>query len=260
MKYRVAADIGGTFTDFVIEDTENKKTLTSKVLSNPSNASIAVLKGLKESISNFNEINFLVHGTTVGLNAFLERKGARVLLIMTSGISDTYTIARGDRKTLYDVQYRKPKQLASRKDVHEVYERMSWEGKVIEPLDEKSFQLIIKKINNEKIKQLISYCKLSDFIETLHLKEDTNVGELGSRISEGQKQRIGLARALYKDPEILVLDEFTSSLDVETENEIMKIIESLKGKKTIFIISHRQNAIKYCNKVLDASELNKNVN
>ena len=151
MKYRVAADIGGTFTDFVIEDTENKKTLTSKVLSNPSNASIAVLKGLKESISNFNEINFLVHGTTVGLNAFLERKGARVLLIMTSGISDTYTIARGDRKTLYDVQYRKPKQLASRKDIHEVQERMSWEGKVIEPLDEKSFHPIIKKINNEKI-------------------------------------------------------------------------------------------------------------
>ena len=118
----------------------------------------------------------------------------------------------------------------------------------------------LNEINNEKIKQLISYCKLSDFIETLHLKEDTNVGELGSRISEGQKQRIGLARALYKDPDILVLDEFTSSLDVETENEIMKIIENLKGKKTIFIISHRQNAIKYCNKVLDASEFNKNVN
>ena len=167
MKYRVAADIGGTFTDFVIEDTENKKTLTSKVLSNPSNASIAVLKGLKESISNFNEINFLVHGTTVGLNAFLERKGARVLLIMTSGISDTYTIARGDRKTLYDVQYRKPKQLASRKDIHEVQERMSWEGKVIEPLDEKSFHPIIKKINNEKIKA-VAICFLHSYINPEH--------------------------------------------------------------------------------------------
>jgi len=167
MKYRVAADIGGTFTDIVIEDYKSKKTSTSKVLSAPHNAASAVLNGLKKRISDFTEINFLVHGTTVGLNAFLERKGSRVLLIMTSGISDTYTIARGDRKTLYDVQYRKPKQLTSRKDVHEVTERMSWEGKIIEPIDKRSFIPIIKKINDEKIKA-VAICFLHSYINPKH--------------------------------------------------------------------------------------------
>lgn len=167
MKYRVAADIGGTFTDIVIEDYKSKKTSTSKVLSAPHNAASAVLNGLKKRISDFTEINFLVHGTTVGLNAFLERKGSRVLLIMTSGISDTYTIARGDRKTLYEVQYRKPKQLTSRKDVHEVTERMSWEGKIIEPIDKRSFIPIIKKINDEKIKA-VAICFLHSYINPKH--------------------------------------------------------------------------------------------
>jgi len=167
MKYRVAADIGGTFTDIVIEDYKSKKTSTSKVLSAPHNAASAVLNGLKKRISHFTEINFLVHGTTVGLNAFLERKGSRVLLIMTSGISDTYTIARGDRKTLYEVQYRKPKQLTSRKDVHEVTERMSWEGKIIEPIDKRSFIPIIKKINDEKIKA-VAICFLHSYINPKH--------------------------------------------------------------------------------------------
>ena len=167
MKYRVAADIGGTFTDIVIEDYKSKKTSTSKVLSAPHNAASAVVNGLKKRISHFTEINFLVHGTTVGLNAFLERKGSRVLLIMTSGISDTYTIARGDRKTLYEVQYRKPKQLTSRKDVHEVTERMSWEGKIIEPIDKRSFIPIIKKINDEKIKA-VAICFLHSYINPKH--------------------------------------------------------------------------------------------
>ena len=167
MKYRVSADIGGTFTDIVIEDSKKKNIFTSKVLSTPKNPAFAVLDGLKKKINNFNQINFLVHGTTVGLNAFLERKGSRVLLIMTSGISDTYTIARGDRKTLYDVQYRKPKQLVSRKDVHEVKERMSWEGKIIEKIDKKSFVSIIKKIKYENIKA-VAICFLHSYLNPSH--------------------------------------------------------------------------------------------
>ena len=167
MRYRVAADIGGTFTDIVIEDRKHKKNLTTKILSTRQNPAIAVLDGLKKNIDDFKEINFLVHGQTVGLNAFLERKGSRVLLIMTSGISDTYTIARGDRKTLYDVQYRKPKQLVPRKDVHEVNERMSWEGKIIQKLDKKGFIPIIKKIKNENIKA-VAICFLHSYINPQH--------------------------------------------------------------------------------------------
>ena len=164
---RVAVDIGGTFTDIVVEDIKKKYSITYKILSSPKNPALAVIDGLKNNINFFNEINFLVHGTTVGLNAFLERKGSRVLLIMTSGISDTYTIARGDRKVLYDVQYQKPKQLIPRMDVHEVRERMSWEGKVIEKLKTKDFQAIIKKIKKENIKS-IAVCFLHSYVNPKH--------------------------------------------------------------------------------------------
>ena len=165
--YRVAVDIGGTFTDIVVENIKKKYSTTYKVLSSPNNPALAVVDGLKNSINFFDEINFLVHGTTVGLNAFLERKGSRVLLIMTSGISDTYTIARGDRKALYDVQYQKPKQLIPRMDVHEVKERMSWEGKVIDKLQINDFKAIIKKIKKENIKS-VAICFLHSYVNPKH--------------------------------------------------------------------------------------------
>ena len=73
---------------------------------------------------------------------------------------------------------------------------------------------------------------------------DTKVGERGAQISGGQSQRIGIARALYNDPSIILFDEATSSLDVNTENEVMKSIDSLKGDKSIILITHRISTLK----------------
>ena len=77
----------------------------------------------------------------------------------------------------------------------------------------------------------------------------TKIGNLGSRISGGQKQRIAIARALYINPEILVIDEGTSSLDLDNENKIMEEINKIKRDKTIIIVSHRPNALTYCDKI-----------
>ena len=167
MVYRVAADIGGTFTDIVIENTSDKVFSTIKVLSTPQNPAIAVLEGLKKNISNIDEIDFIVHGTTVGLNAFLERKGSRVLLVMTAGISDTYTIARGDRKELYNVQYTKPEVLVPRKDVVEVRERMKWNGDILTNINKEDIITIIKKINDEDIKA-VAICFLHSYVNPEH--------------------------------------------------------------------------------------------
>ena len=167
MVYRVAADIGGTFTDIVIENKSEKNFLTIKVLSTPQNQAIAVLEGLKKNIPNINEIEFLVHGTTVGLNSFLERKGSRVLLVMTSGISDTYTIARGDRKELYNVQYTKPEVLVPRKDVVEVRERMQWNGDILTNINEEDINVIINKINDEDI-NAVAICFLHSYVNPAH--------------------------------------------------------------------------------------------
>jgi N-methylhydantoinase A len=80
--YRVAMDIGGTFTDFVVFDGTDHGAITSgKVLTTPANPAEGVLEGLRQFVADPARIEFLVHGTTVGLNAFLERRGTRPLLV-----------------------------------------------------------------------------------------------------------------------------------------------------------------------------------
>ena len=88
--FRVSADIGGTFTDIVVADEDAGRTVTAKVLSTPKNPADGVLEGLANMVEDPGAIEFLVHGTTVGLNAFLERKGARVLLLATRGVRNSY--------------------------------------------------------------------------------------------------------------------------------------------------------------------------
>ena len=85
---------------------------------------------------------------------------------------------------------------------------------------------------------------LEDFIKSLKDKENTRLGDNGILISGGQKQRISIARELYKNVELLILDEATSSLDSETESIIQKNIDTLHGNFTIVIIAHRLSTIK----------------
>lgn len=165
--YRVAADIGGTFTDFVIEDQSTGGVRIGKVPTTPENPARGILNGVGQLIDDPEDIEFFVHGTTVGLNAFLERRGARVLLLMTEGIADTYTIARGHREELYKLHYRKPKQLVPRKDVHEVTERLGWDGSVIKPLDESSLSPIIEKVKAENI-PAVAVCLLHAYANPEH--------------------------------------------------------------------------------------------
>lgn len=150
-RYRISADIGGTFTDFVVMESDPGKVFTGKVLSTPKNPALAVLQGIQQLIPTPGDIEFLVHGTTVGINAFLERKGARVLLVTTAGLRDSYSIARGDRTELYTLKYHKPERLVPRRDVHEVRERIKWDGMVLEPLRAEDFQPITEKVKREKI-------------------------------------------------------------------------------------------------------------
>ena len=148
--YRVSADIGGTFTDIVVEPSDGP-VFVGKVETTSENPAGGVINGIKNLVPDLSDVDFFVHGTTVGLNAFLERKGERVLLIATSGLGDAYTIARGNRHSLYELRYEKPQQLVPRRDVHEVRGRLAWDGKVIEPLKRSDFDPIIEKVRSEGI-------------------------------------------------------------------------------------------------------------
>ena len=100
--------------------------------------------------------------------------------------------------------------------------------------------------------------KLKIFNSNGNLKKliNFNIGEFGKKLSGGQKQRIAIARALYRDPEILIFDEATSALDSKTEKEIMNLIYSLRKEKTIIFISHKLNTLKYCDKIIKVNKTN----
>ena len=125
-------------------------------------------------------------------------------------------------------------------------------------LDEK------QNIDPKKLSDALFYSGVSEFIDKLNKGLDTIVGEKGSILSGGQVQRIALARLLYQDPKILILDEFTNSLDPEGEDFILKKLELLKRKKgkNFFIISHKIKPLKICDEiiVLENGEISKKYN
>lgn len=134
--YRVSMDIGGTFTDIVTFNESTGEFRATKASTTPGHLSTGVLGGLESIIDDLADIDFIVHGTTQGLNAFLERRGVRVLLLATDGVQDVYHIARGPRLRLYDAQYRKPEPLVERKDVIGIAGRFQYDGSELVPLDE----------------------------------------------------------------------------------------------------------------------------
>lgn len=111
-----------------------------------------------------------------------------------------------------------------------------------------------ENIDEKKIEEVLKYACLEEWVADLPDGINTKMGEFGSRMSGGQKQRVCIARALYFDPEILIMDEATSALDYDTEQEIMENINMLRGKATLIIIAHRLRTIEGCDFVYQVSD------
>ena len=117
-----------------------------------------------------------------------------------------------------------------------------------------AFGIEKKNIDFKKVKYALKTAQIERFIEDLEDGINTRVGERGIQLSGGQKQRIGIARALYHNPEILIFDEATASLDSKTEKELMKAIYQLKNQKTIIMIAHRVSTLSGCHKIYEIKE------
>ena len=111
-----------------------------------------------------------------------------------------------------------------------------------------AFGIEQNKIDYKKIENTVRDINI-DKIYNKWINKKNTLGDFGGKLSGGQKQRIGIARAMYKDSPILLLDESTSSLDKKSEDKFIEQINKIRGKKTIIIVSHRDNALKFCEKI-----------
>ena len=117
-----------------------------------------------------------------------------------------------------------------------------------------AFGLGDDQIDEEAVEQAVESAQLGRLLGRLPDGLDTMVGERGVRLSGGQRQRIGIARALYHNPQVLVMDEATSDLDNETERYIMEAVERLRGDRTLIIIAHRLSTVKSCDRLFFLKE------
>ena len=117
-----------------------------------------------------------------------------------------------------------------------------------------AFGLPNELISDDKVNEVIKLANLSELKNSLKFGIESFVGEKGSRLSGGQRQRVGIARALYHDPSILIFDEATNALDIETEKKIIKEIFLEKGNKTIIFVSHNLDNLTYCDLIYEVRE------
>ncbi len=113
-----------------------------------------------------------------------------------------------------------------------------------------AFGVPINEIDLAKVRKAADSAQIADTIEGWEHGYLTVVGERGARLSGGQRQRIGLARAFYKNADVIILDEATSALDGDTESAVMKALETLDDKITVIIVAHRLTTLSCCNKIV----------
>ncbi len=132
---RLAVDVGGTFTDVVKLTPDTAGLRFGKVPTTPAEPTRGVLEAFEVAEAAIADVAMFTHGTTLGLNALLTRTGARTAVISTRGFRDVYLLGRTDRRTNYDIKFRKPPSLVQRYDTFEVTERSFFDGSVHTPLD-----------------------------------------------------------------------------------------------------------------------------
>ena len=163
---RVGIEVGGTFTDLVVVDGAGVR--TAKVPSTPARPDEGAIHAIEAAGIDPAQIDELVHGSTVATNAVLERKGARVCLFVTRGTRDVLLLQRHDRRSIYDLCYRKPEPVVPRRDTFEIDERLAADGAVITPLDGAATAGLVKTALAGGDYEAAAVCFLHAYIDPAH--------------------------------------------------------------------------------------------
>ncbi len=167
---RVGFDVGGTFTDFALQ-ADDGSLLTGKRLTTPHDPARACLEGLRELVAGaglgWADLAQAIHGTTLGSNVVIERKGKGVALLTTRGFRDVLIIGREKRYQLYDLFIEKPAPLVPRSRIREVTERIAFDGEVLTPLDEAELRATVRGLAKEGVVSL-AVCFLHAYANPAH--------------------------------------------------------------------------------------------
>jgi N-methylhydantoinase A len=223
-RFRVSMDIGGTFTDVVAYDEEAGRYSAGKSSTTPRDLTEGVLNALATIDSHPEQCSFAVHGTTQGLNAFLQRRGERVLLLATAGAGDVYHIARGNRTRLYDIHFRKPTPLVARADIVEIGGRLNYAGEELAPLDRDAVRAAARRARDEgfgavAVAFLFSYLNPAHELEAEAILQE----ELGDAVTISLSHRIAREWREYERTSSAVLDAYTSPI-------IRRYLDRLEGE------------------------------
>jgi len=135
-RLRIGVDIGGTFTDVVVFDEARNEITLAKALSTPQELARGVQEALVKAGAPLGQASFLIHGSTIVVNAIVERRGAKTALVTTKGFRDVYEIGRINRPESFNLRFRKHRPLVPRELIFEVPERLMADGSVYLPFDE----------------------------------------------------------------------------------------------------------------------------
>ena len=212
---RFAIDIGGTFTDLVALDEETGKVTITKRPSTPQDPAQGLLDCIKEVNLTVSNYNLFVHGTTIGINAYLQGRGADVSLITTEGFRDVYEIGRTNRVEPYNLTYKKPRRLVPRRRIYTVPERIDFRGNVLQELDESAAEKVIETIVDQGIRS-IAVCLLHSYANPCHEERlDELIKKKHSDVCVSLSSRIIREYREFERTNVTVLDAYIKPLVVE---------------------------------------------
>ncbi len=221
--YRISADIGGTFTDIVYQDSQSGVCGATKVLSTPQNPALAVIDGINAVIPPEAKIDFFVHGTTVGLNALLTRRGAKVALLTTHKFRDIYTIQGNDRGEIFSIRWNKPEPLVGLDDTFTIRERIAADGTIVTPLDTSELNHLVTA-TRENGYEAIAICLLFSFRNPQHeLEAEAYLRERLPDVSIAVSHRVSPEWREFERTSTTVMDGYLAPV-------VRRYLETLVGK------------------------------
>ena len=228
-------DIGGTFTDVVAYDEATGRYSAAKSSTTPHELTEGVFAALSQVVDSPAEITFTVHGTTQGINAFLQRRGARVLLLVTEGTGDVYQIARGPRRKLYSLHYRQPEPLVSRGETIEIPGRLYYSGEERSPLSVEALRAAAERFSAEGFES-IAVAFLFSYRNPMHeLRAAEVLSEaLGEDVPISLSHTVAREWREYERTSSTVLDAYTGP----TVRSYLELLDSKMRRKGLTVPLH----------------------